>query len=106
LPTDYTKVDLPKLKSDMLKWYSVIPPSAKEWWESFLEGIEDNICHAQQDTECPIYSLKNNLQRPITETEETAEISQRLRTLREKELAPLEEVNDYLINKKASNTVI
>jgi uncharacterized cysteine cluster protein YcgN (CxxCxxCC family) len=68
LPTDYTKVDLPKLKSDMLKWYYVIPP--------------------------------------ITETEKTAEISQRLRTLREKELAPLEEVNDYLINKKASNTVI
>ncbi|CAB4030303.1 Hypothetical predicted protein, partial [Paramuricea clavata] len=38
------------------------------------------------------YSLKNNLQRPITETKETAEISQRLRTLREKELAPLEEI--------------
>ena len=97
IPADYTKVDIPKLVSDMPKWYSIIPPLAKEWWESFLKGIDNNAHHGTQaqDSDCPIYSVKNHLQRPRTEEDEAMEMTGQLQQLREKELAPLEEVNKY-----------
>ena len=90
IPPDYTKADIPKLTSDMQKWYSVIPPSAKEWWESFLERVVDQP--QVQDTEFPLYALKNHLQRPEAEENEAIEPNEQLKNLREKELAPLEEV--------------
>ena len=95
LPLDYSKIDVPKLTADMQKWYSTIPPSAKEWWETFLPSLERTDNHAPADnTVCPIFELKNNLQRPGQEiVEETAEIPTQLLDLREKELEPLEEVN-------------
>jgi hypothetical protein len=78
----------------MQKWYSVMPPSAREWWESLLQTLETTGNHAPADnTNCLIFSLKNNVQRPTAEPVETAEIPAQLSALQEKELEPLEEVN-------------
>jgi hypothetical protein len=78
------------------KWYSIMPPLAKEWWEAYLSEIGETTCHTTADTDCPLYNLKHHWQRPAsTDASETAEISQQLIHNREKELAPLEEVNTY-----------
>ena len=94
VPSDYTKADIPKLKADLQKWYPVMPASAKEWWETFLDGVgndRDEGPHVQ-DIDCPIYTLKHHLQRPEAEEDEATEMDV-LQNLRDKELAPLEEVN-------------
>lgn len=71
-----------------------MPPSAREWWESLLQTLETTGNHAPADnTNCLIFSLKNNVQRPTAEPVETAEIPAQLSALQEKELEPLEEVN-------------
>jgi hypothetical protein len=93
LPPDFSKVDLPKLASDMQKWYSVMPSMAQEWWESFLQTLETTDNHPPANNTCPIFSLKNHIRRPSAEPEETAEIPAQLSDLREKELEPLEQVN-------------
>ena len=101
MPCDYTKADIPKLASDLQKWYSVMPSSAKEWWERFLDRVGNERNHAFQErdiADCPIYHLKHHLQRPRAEEVEDSEMNNELRSLREKELAPLEEVDIYIIN--------
>ena len=40
LHADYSKIDMPKLKSDMEKWYSLMPETAKEWWRMFFDSID------------------------------------------------------------------
>ena len=75
--------------------------SAKEWWESFIGRVGNERNHAIQKkdiADCPIYHLKHHLQRPRAEEVEDSEMNNQLRNLREKELAPLEEVYIYIIN--------
>ena len=65
LPLDYSKIDVPKvLTVDMQKWYSTIPPAAKEWCKTFLPSLERTDSHAADNTVCPIFQIKTNLQRP------------------------------------------
>lgn len=98
LPTDYSKIDLAKLAADMPKWHSVLPPSAKEWWENFLKSFGHTTCSdTPPDNTCPMYSLKNNVQRPNVQGLETTEIPAHISKIREKELEPLEEVDIGLL---------
>jgi hypothetical protein len=92
LPPDFTKADIPKLRQDLPKWESVMTASSKAWWREFLGCIENET--TTEDT-CCILDLKQNLKRPAaTQSEETPpRVNMKFR---EKELAPLDEVNDCL----------
>lgn len=69
-----------------------MPASAKEWWESFLTELDSTANHSTAEDSCPILTLKYNVERPREATDETTEIPTQILELREKELEPLEEV--------------
>ena len=61
LQLDYSKIDVPKLTTDMQKWYSTIPPLAKKLWETFLPSLQTVDSQAPTDDTCPIIHLQNHL---------------------------------------------
>ena len=92
LETDFTKADIPTLQRDIPKWYPVMPQSAKDWWDVFMEGFGEKTSHASADEDCPLYQLKNCLNRAKRSPADNGDIPEELTELRENELAPLEEV--------------
>ena len=88
----------------MEKWYSLMPETAKEWWRMFFDSIDVSEENHSQVGNCPIYALKDHVHRPIEETDKAHEISEKTKALREKELAPLEQVNNYLTINQVSGS--
>lgn len=95
LERDFTKVDLSTLRHDIPKWYSLMPLSSQDWWNLFLLGIDKDT---SLEEICPLLELINDLQRPA-QPEMDISVLQDLVKFREKELAPLNEVNNLVINR-------
>ena len=93
LKTDFSKQDLPKLKQDLAKWASILSATSNDWWNNFVKSLEETSQPEKtRDEMFPILELKSNVKRPENEAQENFEHAKINMELREKELAPLDEV--------------
>lgn len=62
LGKDFTKVDFPKLRADMNKWYETMPTSAVESWKEYLQTKTNLLMAIVQHA--PYIFLKQHVEDP------------------------------------------
>ena len=92
LGKDFTKVDFPKLRADMNKWYETMPTSAVESWKQYLQTADQNESSHGNSPTCSIHLLKTAYRRPLISANSSTGYKDLNLRFREKEIAPLEEV--------------
>ena len=93
LPT-LLKQDVEGLKKDIPKFFGHMPSRQQEFWERILQNPEDLIQQGSSEN-WTLPNLKNPRRPGVARNESDDKIPDDISQLREKETAPLEEVNIF-----------